>query len=316
MAMNRFRVLVMGPQDRLPSDLESSIHQDSRQEMVAEIVPAVSEALSRIGNKGYDAAVCWAERMDELAGVIRIRKDHPDLPIMVLTDQEEPGFADLARQAGATRTVQVGRSAASVSAHILQAVQSGDLRRELLKQVRWVRSQGGEIRALTKANRELTQSARTRAQGASMLRAPLLVEDNPDQALLMARAFEAAAIAAPLPIFRSGEEAIAFLSSEESYAGLDPIQPFSFALLDVDLPGISGLDLLEWMSREPRVKDVPVVMLSSSTEPDHIHRAFHLGAKSYLIKPSGFDALVRLVEGVHRFWSVPESSGSPSLPPQ
>jgi DNA-binding NarL/FixJ family response regulator len=57
-------------------------------------------------------------------------------------------------------------------------------------------------------------------------------------------------------------------------------------------------------------------MLSSSTEPDHIHRAFHLGAKSYLIKPSGFDALVRLVEGVHRFWSIPESSGSSSLPAQ
>jgi CheY-like chemotaxis protein len=149
-------------------------------------------------------------------------------------------------------------------------------------------------------------------QGACALRAPFLVEDNPDQALLMTRAFEAAGITAPLPVFRSGEEAIAFLSSEKSYEGLDPIQPFSFALLDVELPGISGLDLLEWMVRNPRLKDVPAVMLSSSTEPDHIHRAFHLGAKSYLIKPCGFDALVKLVEGVHRFWSIQ----SPSLPSQ
>jgi len=302
--MNRFRVLVLGPQNRLPADLESNIHQNSRKEMVAEMVASVSEALSRIGNKGYDAAVCWAERQDELAGVIRIRKVHPELPIMVLTDHEEPAFADLARQAGATRTVPVGRDASTVSAHILQAVQSGDLRRELLKQVRWVRSQGREIGALAKTNRELTRAAKRLAQGASAPRAPLLVEDNPDQALFMGRAFEAAGIAAPLPIFRSGEEAIAFLSSEKIYEGLDPLQPFSFALLDVDLPGISGLDLLEWMGRNPRVKDVPVVMLSSSTEPDHIHRAFHLGAKSYLIKPSGFDALVRLVEGVHRFWSI------------
>jgi len=314
--MNRFRVLVMGPQGRLPADLESSIHEDSRKEMVAEMVASVSEALTRIGNRGYDAAVCWAERTDELAGVIRIRKNHPELPIMVLTDHETPGFADLARQAGATRIVQVARDASTVSAHILQAVQSGDLRRELLKQVRWVRSQGREIRALTKENRELIRSAHRLNQGAPAPRPPLLVEDNPDQALLLTRAFEAAGIAAPLPVLPSGEEAIAFLSSETSYEGLDPVQPFSFALLDVDLPGISGLDLLEWMSRNPRVKHVPVVLLSSSTEPDHIHRAFHLGAKSYLIKPSGFDALVKLVEGVHRFWSSPGSFGGASLPPQ
>jgi len=85
------------------------------------------------------------------------------------------------------------------------------------------------------------------------------------------------------------------------------VQPFSFALLDVRLPGKSGLDLLEWMGRTPKLVHVPVIMLSGSSDPQQIHRAFRLGAKSYLIKPVGFDPLVRLVEGVHRFWTASDA---------
>lgn len=308
--MNRYRVLLYGSREILPDDLPPRLHQDSGQELVAEAVTAVTEALSRLGEKGYDAAVCWADRTDELAAVIRIRKANPDLPILVMTSQDHAGFEDLSAQAGATRTARVGRDAASCSERILQYVQSGELRRAMLQQVRQVRAQSRDLHALTKTNRELVQTALTQVRRKMLPRVPLLVEDDPGQAWLLSAAFEKAGIRLSVPIQRSGEEAIALLSSEATYEPLDPIQPFSFVLLDVELPGMSGLDVLGWMVRNARLRHVPVVMLSSSTEPANVHRAFELGAKSYLIKPSGFDALVRLVEGVHRFWSIPDPSAA------
>ena len=140
-----------------------------------------------------------------------------------------------------------------------------------------------------------------------MVRYPILVEDEPGEAHLLIRAFQTAGMAVPPTVFATAEDAIAFLSDEGSYGDLDPVQPFSFALLDVRLPGKSGLDLLEWMGHTPKLAQVPVVMLSGSSDPEQIHRAFRLGAKSYLIKPVGFDPLVRLVEGVHRFWTASEA---------
>lgn len=304
--MNRFRVLLLGTKDQIPQDLPDLLHRDSGREMVAEVTEAVPTALARLGEQGYDAAVCWADRSDELAGVIRIRQAHPSLPILVLTDQESPGFEDLARRAGSNRTRPRRGTPRAICEGILQAILSGDLRRELRKQVRSVRSQTGEGKAPVAENRALIPAARRETQKPAAIRVPMLVEDDPHHAFLTLRAFQAAGIHAPLPVFKTGEEAIAFLSRKDSFQGLDPVLPLSFALLDLTLPGISGLDLLEWMMKSPQYHRVPVIILSSSTDPEPIHRAFQLGARSYLIKPSGFDALVRLVEGVHRFWASPD----------
>jgi DNA-binding NarL/FixJ family response regulator len=99
-----YRVLLVGQKDRVPRKLPRTLEETSGSEIVAEAASAVSEALKLITEKGYDAVVCWIERDSELAGVIRIRKTKPDLPIMVFTSQEDPEFSNRARQAGATRT--------------------------------------------------------------------------------------------------------------------------------------------------------------------------------------------------------------------
>jgi CheY-like chemotaxis protein len=301
--MNRFRVLLMGAKNQLPGNLPDLLNRDSGRELVAEAVEAVSVALARLNEQGYDAAVCWADRTDELAGVIRIRKANPLLPILVLTETGAAGFDDLARQSGSNRTVRAAGKSSGLSECILQAILSGDLRREMLKQIRSLQRRAGDVETLIAENRALVKSAKKLVQKPPATRVPMLVEDDPHHAFLTLRAFHAAGIYAPLPVLKSAEEAIAFLSKEESFRTLDPVQPLSFALFDLALPGMSGLDLLEWMMKAPRFQRVPVIILSSSTDPEPIHRAFQLGAKSYLIKPAGFDALVRLVEGVHRFWS-------------
>jgi CheY-like chemotaxis protein len=142
----------------------------------------------------------------------------------------------------------------------------------------------------------------------SKARLPLLVEDDPDQLSLLTMAFQEAGVGGLPAVFPSGEAAVEFLSSDGSYRTLDPVRPFSFALLDVDLPGMSGLEVLEWMTTSERLRNVPVIMLSASTDPERVERAFRLGAKSYLLKPGGFSSLVRLIEGVARFWDGPLDS--------
>jgi len=306
--MNRFRVLLLGDRCRLPRGLPDLIHRESGQEVVAEATEAVSAALMRLSRQGYDAAVCWADRTDELAGVIRIRRANPELPILVLTStSEDPGFDDLSSRAGANRTAHLARDAEIVSECIRRIVESGELRRELLRQVRQVQSSVEDVRSLSHRNRNLVNTARMLVRERPTSRIPILVEDQPNEAQLLLRALQAAGLVAPPTVFPTAEDAIAFLSDESSYRELDPVQPFSFALLDVRLPGKSGLDLLEWMGRTPKLVHVPVIMLSGSSDPQQIHRAFRLGAKSYLIKPVGFDPLVRLVEGVHRFWTASDA---------
>ena len=74
--------------------------------------------------------------------------------------------------------------------------------------------------------------------------------------------------------------------------------------MDVELPGKSGLEVLEWIRERPKFSRLPVVMLSCSTNPDHVNRAYQLGANSYLVKPTKFSALVELVAGLRRYWGA------------
>jgi hypothetical protein len=80
------RVLLVGSDKNLPT-LPFVIERDSKNRIGAEATTAIQDALTRLSEKGYDAVVYWAEREDELAGVIRIRKKNPKLPILVITSR-------------------------------------------------------------------------------------------------------------------------------------------------------------------------------------------------------------------------------------
>jgi DNA-binding response OmpR family regulator len=75
-------------------------------------------------------------------------------------------------------------------------------------------------------------------------------------------------------------------------------------LLDLHIPGKSGLEILAWVRQLPEFNDVPVIMLSGSTESEDIDRAFGLGAESYLVKPVAFDALVDAVTSLGLPWVI------------
>jgi CheY-like chemotaxis protein len=124
----------------------------------------------------------------------------------------------------------------------------------------------------------------------------LHVEDNSDDVVLTQIAFRKAGWPVELEVALDGDKAILLLerSLEE--------RPFDCALLDLKLPTISGLDVLAWIRRQPRLKRLPVIMLTSSSLPDDINAAYDLGANSYLLKPSDLDTLIELVRTITHYW--------------
>jgi CheY-like chemotaxis protein len=130
----------------------------------------------------------------------------------------------------------------------------------------------------------------------------LLVEDNVDDVLLIRRAFKKAGIETPLGIVSDGEAATAYLSGEGTFADRAAHPEASLVLLDLKLPRRSGLEVLEWMKQQPRLRLLPVVVLTSSRQNADVQKAYDLGANSYLVKPVNFDELQAMMDAVHHYW--------------
>jgi CheY-like chemotaxis protein len=132
----------------------------------------------------------------------------------------------------------------------------------------------------------------------------LLVEDSPDDALLIQRAFRKANLANPVQHVSDGEEAVAYLSGAPPWSDRAKFPLPVFMLLDLKLPRRSGLEVLEWVRRESVVKRLPVVVLTSSRESVDVNRAYDIGVNSYLTKPVGFEALLEMVKNINLYWLV------------
>ena len=125
----------------------------------------------------------------------------------------------------------------------------------------------------------------------------LHVEDNPDDVMLMNLAFNRAGIAARLHVVNDGDEAITALEKSAMNGGA-PV----CVLLDVKLPRVSGLEVLAWIREQPRLRRLPVILLTSSSQTADINRAYDLGANSFLVKPPDLDSLTQLVKTVAHYW--------------
>lgn len=132
----------------------------------------------------------------------------------------------------------------------------------------------------------------------------LLVEDNPDDALLIRRAFKKANLVNPLQLVDDGEKAIAYLSRAAPYDDRTRYPMPVLVLLDLKLPRRSGFEVLQWARSPQGIKRLPIVVLTSSGETVDINTAYDLGANSYLVKPVGFDALFDMVKILQPYWLI------------
>lgn len=135
----------------------------------------------------------------------------------------------------------------------------------------------------------------------------LLVEDEANDALLLQRAFHRANLTSLLRVVTDGEQAMIFLESVVEKSQEIP----SLVLLDLNLPRTSGLEVLEWLRQKPApLKDLPVIVLTSSRDTDDIDKAYSLGANSYMAKPSGnFDGLAQMVKEFDALSKKPPANG-------
>lgn len=122
----------------------------------------------------------------------------------------------------------------------------------------------------------------------------LLVEDSEEDALLMHTVAERAGFGRSLTLARNGEEAIAYLRGDGAYRDRRQFPLPAAVLLDLNLPRINGFEVLSWMRQQPAFKHLHTYILTSSSRPEDIQKAYDLGANSYLVKPVNFDGLVNL----------------------
>lgn len=130
----------------------------------------------------------------------------------------------------------------------------------------------------------------------------LLVEDNPDDEILTLRALKKAGIANRIEVMRDGAEALDFVFCAGKYAGRDTDDMPQLILLDLKLPKVSGLQVLERIRTDERTKRIPVVILTSSTEPVNIKTGYDLHVNSFVSKPVVFQDFSEVVQRLGLYW--------------
>jgi two-component system response regulator len=135
-------------------------------------------------------------------------------------------------------------------------------------------------------------------------KAILLVEDNPSDVGLTQRAFAKSHIGNPLVVVEDGESALHYLMGEGEYAGRDVSVLPAVVLLDLNLPKISGHEVLRCIRADARIRRLPVVILTSSAEEQDIARGYDLGVNSYIRKPVDFRQFAHCIEQLGLYWLV------------
>src|SRR5580658_2347542 len=134
------------------------------------------------------------------------------------------------------------------------------------------------------------------------MRPILYIDDEPDDIFFMVRACKRAGLEEPIETVSHGSEAIAYLSGTGKYADRLRYPVPRLVLLDLNIPGISGFEILKWIRSTPAVSRLPVLVLTSSNQEDDVRRAHSLGANGYLVKPGKIDELVRMIKAMKDYW--------------
>lgn len=127
----------------------------------------------------------------------------------------------------------------------------------------------------------------------------LLVEDNPGDVRLTIEALKDGKMDNPLDAVRDGVEALAYLRQEGIYA--DKPRP-DLILLDLNLPRMDGREVLAAIKEDPGLRQIPVVVLTTSQAEQDILKSYHLHANCFITKPVDLDQFVNVVRGIDSFW--------------
>ena len=132
----------------------------------------------------------------------------------------------------------------------------------------------------------------------------LIAEDNPNDAELATRGLARSKVANKVVLTKDGQLALDYLFGQGEYEGRDTTLQPKVVLLDLKLPKLNGLEVLERMRKDPRTKLTPVVILTSSQEESDLVRSYHLGANSYIVKPVDFEKFTEAIREIGLYWML------------
>ena len=130
----------------------------------------------------------------------------------------------------------------------------------------------------------------------------LHVEDDPNDVLLLQRAFRKANAPLTIQAVTDGDKAVAYLNGTNDYADREKYPLPAIVLLDLKMPRKSGLEVLQWIRGEQKLRRLVVVIFTSSKHDEDVNKAYDIGANSYLVKPVGFDMLVDVAKIIQQYW--------------
>ena len=137
----------------------------------------------------------------------------------------------------------------------------------------------------------------------SAIRTILLVEDSPADAEMAIDALREANLANPIVHVEDGVEAMEYLLRQGRFAGRSDEEP-AVLLLDIKMPRMDGLEVLQRIRADERLRRMPVVILSSSREESDLVRSWNLGVNAYVVKPVDIDQFFAAVKTLGKFWAV------------
>lgn len=132
----------------------------------------------------------------------------------------------------------------------------------------------------------------------------LLVEDDLNDIFLVKRAFKRAQVSNPLQVVTDGVEAIHYLQGKDKYADRHAYPLPKLIVMDIKMPRKTGFEVLEWVKNDGQLKRIPIIIVSSSDNPQEINRAYELGANAYMIKPMDFRSVEQLFQSITHYWGL------------
>ena len=130
----------------------------------------------------------------------------------------------------------------------------------------------------------------------------LIAEDNPDDVVMLRRAFGHSGITTSLQVVSDGEQVVEYLSGTGKFSNASEYPLPDVLLLDLKMPRKNGFDVLRWIAEQPWLARLRVVVLTTSEELRDVNEAYRLGASSFLVKPVNFSEFRNTLTAMHEYW--------------
>jgi two-component system response regulator len=130
----------------------------------------------------------------------------------------------------------------------------------------------------------------------------LMADDDPDDRLLIKEAFQESLVSNSIYFVEDGVQLLDYLRRQDKYANPDEAPTPDLILLDLNMPRKDGREALAEIKSDPRLRYIPVVVLTTSKAEEDIMRSYDIGAASYITKPVTFEGLVEAIKGLGQYW--------------